>query len=100
MGETLGKFKKLRIAVGKAIIGKVEPACNHKWEHLSKEREEHLEHDGFEIDIVYRDKDYIYCPKCRTRRKVTPLEWSLLQKQYKIDQKYMKECGINEKAIN
>ena len=59
-----------------------------------------LERISREIDIAngmntYTVEDvYIYCPKCRKRKAVTPLEWKLITKQQKIDCEFAKKNEI------
>ena len=66
-----------------------------------------LERISREIDIAngmntYTVEDvYIYCPKCRKRKAVTPLEWKLITKQQKIDYEFAKkhELFVEEGSI-
>ena len=67
--------------------------CNHEYELLKKVEKEvlygHRDFDTYTVEDIY-----IYCPKCRVRKKVTPLEWELIQKEQAIDTKYMKKHKV------
>jgi hypothetical protein len=45
-----------------------------------------IEEDFYDVDVVY-----CYCPKCKTREKVTPLEWELRERERLIDLQYEDE---------
>lgn len=89
----MGKLKQYRIRLAKFIMGNMPDPCHHKYE-LLKKHEREVDYGNGLMDSITIEDIYIYCPKCRTRRKVTPLEWELLQKEQSIDEKFMKKHGV------
>lgn len=82
---------KIKSFFGRGAVEK--SSCVHKYELLKKQERE--------IDLTYGrgrsilvEDVYIYCPKCRNRQMVTPLEWELIQKEQKLDAVYMEKHEI------
>ena len=67
---------------------KAKDKCNHDWNLLKKEIEERSEHNGIDIEFYDINVVYCYCPKCKRRDKVTPLEWSLREQEQKLNEQY------------
>lgn len=67
--------------------------CTHKYELLKKVEREVQYGNGY-MDSMTVEDVFIYCPKCRSREKVNPLEWELIQKEQVIDTKYMKKHEV------
>lgn len=43
------------------------------------------------VENIYGDEHtevYIYCPKCDKRRKVRPYQWSIIDGEQKVKQRY------------
>lgn len=68
-------------------------ACTHEYEFLKRVEKEVQYSQGY-MDFITVEEVYIYCPKCRNRRNVSPLDWELIQKEQAIDSKYMKKHKI------
>lgn len=62
--------------------------CNHQWYLLYKNEEDVIKYNGIDIDIDYEKVAYCYCPECKTRERVSLLEWELREKQCEIDIKH------------
>lgn len=62
--------------------------CDHDW-HKTVERTEDIYHyNGINADIESNTFTYIYCPKCRTRKKINHKEWEILCKEIEILRDY------------
>lgn len=71
--------------------GKQSQECSHRWEFLHSRTETEIDYNGIDCDVNNVEYVYCYCPKCKTREKVTPFEWELRHKQYLIDLNYEDE---------
>lgn len=67
---------------------KVKDKCNHDWNLLKKGIEEQYEYNGIYTEFYDVNVVYCYCPKCKRRDKVTPLEWSLREQEQRLIEEY------------
>jgi hypothetical protein len=62
--------------------------CNHKWEKTLEDKETTTQYAGGQIDVIEYDVVYIYCPLCRTRKKVSPKMWSVIEREQELQANY------------
>lgn len=77
----------------KKVVDSAESYCiDHEYALLKKkEREIWIE----ELGRLFPECNYyIYCPKCRTRKTVSALEWDLIQREQECNKRYMEKHGI------
>lgn len=63
---------------------KKKPECEHDWHKLLEKNIYVEDYSSIYFDGSYEDRVYIFCPKCKKRQSVTPLEWELREREQEI----------------
>lgn len=71
------------------LIFKKKNKCEHEWFKSLEVNETEFSHIGGVIDSENVDIVYIYCPKCNTRKRISKKEWTLLEKEQEIFNKWV-----------
>jgi len=58
--------------------------CQHAWHKVWEGKTESISCVGSVIDIDVHEKVILFCPKCYSRKAVSPKEWKLMCKEYEI----------------
>lgn len=70
-----------------------ENLCMHDYKFLHQTEKEVEYGNGLHESVTVIDI-FVYCPRCKDRLKVSPLEWNLIQKEQAIDNIHMKAYQV------